>query len=104
MSFERLHCGFGEIVGAHACGLQLPKQRKCLSPHGLLDQREMAHLRSAECAVQTFDLPVDGVLAAGLLQHGPKLGPAELGCLAWGGRRGQESPGYGVIDPLEASP
>lgn len=102
MGLERPHCGFGEVIGACARGFQLPKQRKCLASHGLLDQGEMAHLRSAKRAVQTLNFPVDGVFAAGLLEHGPQLRPGQLGRLARGGRRSQEGPGYRVIDALAA--
>ena len=58
-----------EVAGAGAGGIQLAEQGEGLLAHGLLDERELAHLLRAEGVAQPGGLGVDAAAAACLPQQ-----------------------------------
>ena len=68
MQVKRLGDGALEVIGAGAGGVELAEQGQRLPAYGLLDERELAHLRGAERVAQPGGFSVQAAAAAGLLQ------------------------------------
>ena len=69
MQVKRLGDGLLEVGGGGAGGVELAEQGQGLPAHGLLDERELAHLRGAERLAQPGGFGVDAAAAAGLPQR-----------------------------------
>jgi len=61
---KRLGDGLLEVGGAGAGGVELAEERQGLPAHGLLDERQLAHLRGAEDLAEPGRFGVQAAAAA----------------------------------------
>src|SRR5258708_27739779 len=71
---KSLDGGLLEFVGCGAGGVELAEQGQGLAAHGLLDERQLAHLRCAERLAQPGGVGVDAAAAPGALEQRLELG------------------------------
>jgi hypothetical protein len=95
---KRLGDGVLKVVRGGAGGVELAEQGQGLAAHGLLDERELAHLLCAEGVAQPDGFGVDAAAAASLSEQGAELGRGELGGVAGGGCGGQDGAGFRARD------
>ncbi|GGQ59374.1 hypothetical protein GCM10010216_21740 [Streptomyces flaveolus] len=68
MRIKRLLRRLGEVIDAGAGGIELFEKGDGLTAHGLLDLRQLAHMRGAQCVSKPFGFRLDAALAASLFQ------------------------------------
>ena len=76
----------------------MAEQGQCLPSHGLLDERELAHLGLAERIAEPGGFGVDAPAAPGLAQQAAELGEGEAGAGLGGRGGGEEGSGLGAQD------
>ena len=95
---KRLGDGVLEVGGGGAGGVELAEQGQGLPAHGVLDERELAHLAGAERLAQPGGFGVHAAAAAGFFQQAAQLGHGQLGGVGGGGGGGQDGAGLGPGD------